>query len=115
MQDPKTGNMIPVDQQTAEQAVKLGYCILSVGEVVELKDMTFKVKCFDKKHVMLDFLQEGKSPFKYGEKVTINNGTFIVESCGTRFLRLRGLPAVTTVDQAVIDDYKEKQVKELRK
>jgi hypothetical protein len=115
MQDPKTGNMIPVDQPTAEQAIKLGYCIISVGELVELNGTFLKVKSFDKKHIMLDFVQEGVSPFKYGEKVTINNGTFIVESCGTKFLRLRGLPAVTTVDQVVIDEIKKKQVKDLRK
>lgn len=116
MQSPATGEMVEVTQDIAEQATKQGICVLSVGEKITIKDTALKVYNFKKKQVTLEFTDDNPDrPFKLGERVNIKNGTFVIESYGVKFLRLKGLPAVHTISQKVVDEYRKAQINELRK
>lgn len=62
MQDTKTGEMVPLDgllQSDFDRAIpdrsRQG-CVLSVGEVVEIKGGRFRVKSFGRKFVCLEGL-----------------------------------------------------------
>ena len=115
MQDPQTGNMIPINDEAAKVVEKLGVCVLSVGEKVSLKNTDLQVHNFDKRHVLLEFLTTSISrDFRIGEHVNLKNGTFVVEGYGSQFLTLRGLPAVRTLDQNVVDEYRRSQIKDVR-
>lgn len=63
MQDPKTGNMVPISKEEFERDRFLtpevkprGRCVLSVGQVVELEGGRFKVVSIGKKMVVLEGL-----------------------------------------------------------
>jgi len=116
MQDPQTGEMLQINDQVAQEAEKKGFCVLSPNETVRLKDTDLKVCEFGKKHILLEFLSSGFARnFKLGERVNLKNGTFIVESYGARYLRLKGIPEVHNLSQDTIDEYRKLQVETLRK
>lgn len=116
MQEPSTGNMLPVTEEMAQDAIKRGICVLRVGETLNIKNTDLKVYTFKKKHVLLEFTDNNHiKPFKLGEKVNIKNGTFVVEGYGTQFLTLRSLPAVNTINQTVVDEYRKAQIEQLKK
>jgi len=121
MQEPTTGNMVEINEKDVQEAIKLGICVLTVGEVIDIKGLNLRVYSFDKKRVILerfestDVNKPNRTVVKIGEKITIKNGTFVADSVGEKFLVLRGLPAVSTISQSVIDKFRKSQVEELRK
>ena len=63
MQDPRTGNMVPISQEEFErehlripEAKARNRCVLSVGQEVELEGGRFKVVSIGKKMVVLEGL-----------------------------------------------------------
>lgn len=116
MQDPQTGNMIEINEETAKVVEKLGVCVLSVGEKINVNNTDLQVHTFDKKEVMLEFLTNDVfRNFKIGDRVNIKNGTFKVQGYGAKFLTLRGVPDVNVLNQEVVDRYRRDQIKTIRK
>jgi len=119
MQDPKSGNMIELkdnaDPNKVDEALKMGLCILSIGEVVNVKGSDLKVSSFNKKGIMLEFMTEdSKKNFKVNEALNVKQGSFVVESFGKTLMKLRGLPSVRTINQSIIDDLRKQEIEHIK-
>ena len=119
MQDPKSGDMLPMDSEQDElrlQAEQQGYCILMVGETVDIKGGTFKIHNFTPSSVLLECPKNiFDLQIKHGEELTVKRGRFKVEHYGPMFMRLKGLPGNGIINQFVIDEYHKQEIEKLQK
>ena len=106
-------------QRIVKAAERSGFCILSVNQIIDIKGKEFKVVTFKKKQLMLEPIESGLDigslKLKYGETLNIHNGRFSVETWGTSFLRLRGMPATSILNQNVLDEMRKKEILAARK
>jgi hypothetical protein len=137
MQDINTGNMVMVDERNKEffvdkglsdaeiggfnpeaivkKAESLGYCILSVGETVDIKGGEFKVKAIGKKKIEFECPKNIYSlNIKPQETITIKNGKFVIENYGAMFLFVRGVAGNRILDQRLIDEARKNEIEKLK-
>jgi hypothetical protein len=116
MQEPDTGEMIAVDPPIAMEAEQHGFCVLSIGEKIDIKGGEFKVNTIGRKKIIFECPENiNELGIKQYEKITIKNGNFVVDHLGKTFLFARGLPGNRIVDQQVLDDFRKLQIKQMQR
>lgn len=113
MQDTRTGDMVEITEDVAKEANEYGYCVLAIGELIDVKNVKYKVNSFRNKKLLIDVVNI--NVLDIGEKVKIKGGSFIVETKGLVTLVLRGLPGNEIINQDVVDEHRKKAITDLRK
>jgi hypothetical protein len=107
-------------EAVAKHLGQQGYCVVRVGDPIEVKSCRFKVASFTKKVLMLQTSENiAKFKIKVGEKYAINECNFTVQSFGKMFLRLACATGFENINGKILDDAKvkedRKKEKELKK
>ena len=138
MQDINTGYMVPIEKDNKEQieaitmtthdsenfnadeiaqaAEKKGFCVLAVGEMVDINGGNFKILSIGKKEVIFECPENVKElKLKPYQRLKIKNGNFLIKSFGTSRLIAMGVPGLRTLDQQIIDDARKAEIEAIRK
>jgi len=138
MQDQTTGDMVGIEpgnkeyfvkegiadrdsiefnaEKIAKDAERRGYCVLSIGEKVDINGGNFKVLSLDKKQISFECPENVFDlKIKNDEPVKIKNGNFVIQHYGKGQLFVRGLPGNRILDQQILDDIRKAKIDAMRK
>jgi hypothetical protein len=92
MQDLNTGDMLPYEEAMRDLPKKQQGVILFEGQMIDIKSQNYRVVGLRRKAVVIQAWETAKPELSKGEIVFVGESKFVVDSVGSEFATLRGLP-----------------------